>query len=95
MPMYAYECTQGHSFEQRGRMDGSDAPTSCPVDVGPTTCAGCLANVVGASEDPTAGTCLGEGCGGLTAQPCGAPVSRRISAPASVFPGAASWRGGR
>lgn len=29
MPMYTYRCDAGHTFEQRGKMDGSDAPKAC------------------------------------------------------------------
>lgn len=29
MPMYVYRCEAGHTFEQQGKMDGSDAPAAC------------------------------------------------------------------
>lgn len=34
MPMYEYRCAAGHTFEVRGKIDGSDAPTACTVPVG-------------------------------------------------------------
>lgn len=61
MPLYPYKCIDGHTFDAKHRMDGSDAPISCPAPTGGTT-------------------------------PCGKPVVRQIAAPASHFPGAASWR---
>lgn len=30
MPLYSYRCEKGHEFDKSGRIDGSDAPTSCP-----------------------------------------------------------------
>ena len=35
MPMYAYKCADGHTFERQGKMDGSDAPTRCPFPIDP------------------------------------------------------------
>lgn len=31
MPTYVYKCREGHVFEQRCKIDGSDEPTSCPT----------------------------------------------------------------
>lgn len=30
MPCYVYRCEKNHQFEARGKMDGSDAPKTCP-----------------------------------------------------------------
>lgn len=35
MPLYAYRCADGHTFEVSHRMDGFDAPSRCPVCVDP------------------------------------------------------------
>jgi len=35
MPLYEYQCKDGHRFEQYGRIDLSDAPTRCPVRTDP------------------------------------------------------------
>lgn len=64
MPLYTYRCPDGHTFDQHGKLDGSDAPTDCRVCV-----------------DPESVNCR-----------CGKSVSKIVSAPARIFPGADSWR---
>ena len=61
MPLYTYKCAHGHLFDQRVRIDLSDAPQSCDFP-------------------------MPEGA------ECGQQVSRMISAPTRLFPGADSWR---
>jgi putative FmdB family regulatory protein len=35
MPLYNYECNQGHKFESLVRMDLSDEPRYCPISETP------------------------------------------------------------
>jgi putative FmdB family regulatory protein len=35
MPIYAYRCADGHTFDQLTKIDLSDAPTRCRVCVDP------------------------------------------------------------
>lgn len=30
MPLYSYRCDAGHTFDQLVKMNGSDAPVTCP-----------------------------------------------------------------
>jgi len=78
MPMYTYRCEAGHTFEQRGKMDGSDAPTTCPLTTFRKTR---VTGVDGSVEHFDAEEVI-----------CACPVQKVLSAPARVFPGADSWR---
>lgn len=69
MPLYEFECADGHRTEHLVELDGSDAPSLCP-------------KLVERNWD-----------GMFADYFCDAPLARvEVSAPASSFPGAASWR---
>jgi hypothetical protein len=33
MPLYSYKCADGHAFDRHGKIDGSDFPARCPIQI--------------------------------------------------------------